>query len=80
MRLSVLAIAMFALPVTVCENKQNKNVDDLDHGVENWTWSNVNMPIEMPHAVFWLAIAMMVISITACEIITYELPNVLYSK
>ena len=38
------------------------------------------MPIQRPHAFYVLAIAMFVLSVTVCEIITYELPNVLFES
>ena len=39
------------------------------------------MPIERPHAPFYvLALAMSVTSVTVCEIITFELSNVLDSN
>ena len=39
--------------------------------------SKINMPTERPHATFYVfAIAMFVLSVTVCEIITFELANI----
>ena len=41
-----------------------------------WAHANENMPIKRPHATLYL-LAMFILSVTVCEIITFELPGVL---
>ena len=71
----LLAIAMFALSLTICEILNSQNVHDLD--LYNRPRSNAYMQIEMTQATFWVGNRMFVLSVTICEITTYEHPSVL---
>ena len=69
-----LAIAMFVL---ICHRLQDivEMCSDVDLDVYNGQMLNVNMQIKMPYETL-LEIAMFILNLTVCEIITYELPNV----
>ena len=57
------------------------NVHDLDHDMLNWSWSNVNTPVERQHVTFhFFVLAMFVQLVAVCKIITYELLNVLFGS
>ena len=78
---------LFAYNSNVCpichplREVRNQNVHDHNLDLSNGSISNINMPIERPYATFYLlAIAMFALSVTTGEIITFELPNVLYSN
>ena len=68
---------MCDLPFVACHRLRNiysRNVHDLNIDLYNLPMSNVNISIERPHATSYvLVIAMSVLSVIACEIITYEL-------
>ena len=54
-----------------------RNVHGLEPDLLNGPRSNINMPVERPHATSdVLTFAMFALSVSVCEIITYELSNV----
>ena len=59
----------------ICHRLRDINSQNvLDADLWNGPRSNVNMPIERPHATFFvLAIAMFALSVTVCEILTVEM-------
>ena len=69
----LLAIARYALSVTVCDIstvEMHKTLTMIGPRL------NINIPIDRPQAAFYV-LAMFVLSLTVCEMITYALPNVL---
>ena len=70
---------LFAGKSNVCHRSPDFHSRNfLELNSKNEPKSNVNMRIERPHVTSYvLSIAMFVLSVTVCEIITYELLNVL---
>ena len=61
-----MAIEMFAIFVTISEIFSG-NVHNLDLDLYNWLWLNVNIPIEMPYATFYVKLQC-ALSDTTCKI------------
>ena len=78
MRLYLLAIVMFVIYIYIyiyhhLREIPNQNVHNFDLDLLNGPWSNVNMSLETPYATLCVAIAMVALSVTVCEILTVEI-------